>query len=162
MYNVEQITQEAAYVQSAIALARASEWWVVGDDPQKEITESPVQTQCFGVSDWLGATINGHSIYADEAIFDSLVKQWHRERGATSSITEMAMCPAYQRIISMGPVKAVPLILRQMAREGDAPDMWFWALRVLTNADPISDEDRGNTARMAQAWFRWAQYWYAW
>jgi hypothetical protein len=167
MYVAEQITQEVASVQSAIALARASIWRVVGDDGDDddddiEITDSPIQTQYFAISEWLGASIDGHSLYSDEAIFDMLVRQWHRERGATSSITEMAMCPAYQRIIAMGPPKAVPLILRQMAREGNAPDMWFWALRVLTDADPISDEDRGDTVRMAQAWLSWARYRYAW
>src|SRR5256885_2370513 len=48
--------------------------------------------------------------------FKNLVSLWHRERGATSSITQMAMCYSYQRIIGMGE-KVVPLILRQMQDE---------------------------------------------
>ena len=88
--------------------------------------------------------------------FLSLTAQWQRERGATSSITEMVLCPAYQAIIGMG-AKAIPLILAQLESEGDEPDQWFWALRVLTEANPVSDEDRGNSLRMAQAWLEWAK-----
>jgi hypothetical protein len=93
--------------------------------------------------------------------FQQLIEQWHRERGATSSITEMAMCPAYQSIIALGP-EAIPLILRQMESEGNDPDMWFWALQVMTRVDPIEDDDRGDTVRMAQAWLNWGRQRYAW
>jgi hypothetical protein len=92
----------------------------------------------------------------DSLSFEQLRLKWHEERGATSSITEMAMCPSYQSIIAMGP-PAIPLILRQMEVEGDEPDMWFWALRALTNADPISKDDRGDIVKMAQTWLAWAQ-----
>jgi hypothetical protein len=91
----------------------------------------------------------------DAAKFQRLIRQWHHERGITSSIVEMAMCPSYQQIIGMGPV-AVPLILRQMESEGDDPDMWFWALTAITNADPIPDEIRGDYVEMAKAWLEWA------
>lgn len=93
--------------------------------------------------------------------FSELVDEWHRERGATSSITAMAMCPSYQKIIGLGP-RAIPLIMRRMEVEGGQPDMWFWALRVLTGADPVADSDRGDTVRMAQAWLRWGRERYAW
>jgi hypothetical protein len=100
-------------------------------------------------------------VVQNEATFERLRQQWHEERGATSSITEMAMCPSYQRIIAMGPA-IVPTILRQMEQEGDEPDMWFWALQVLTDADPVSDDDRGDIVKMAQAWLGWACGRYAW
>src|SRR5438874_1248910 len=59
--------------------------------------------------------------------FHRLKELWRKERGATSSITAMAVCPSYQRIVAMGkPI--VPLILRELENEGDQPDMWFWAL----------------------------------
>ena len=95
------------------------------------------------------------------SLFQHLVSQWHEERGATSSITKMAMCPAYQRIIAMGEA-AIPLILRRLEQEGDEPDMWFWALRILTNADPVPDEARGDTVAMARAWLQWGRAQYAW
>ena len=96
-----------------------------------------------------------------EAAFRALTKEWHVERGVSSSITEIAMCPAYQRIIAMGE-PAVLLILRQMESEGDEPDMWFWALRAITNVDPITDDIRGDVVAMAGAWLDWGRRHYAW
>jgi hypothetical protein len=93
--------------------------------------------------------------------FVHLRQEWQKERGATSSITTMAMCPSYQSIIAIGPA-VIPLILRQMESEGDEPDMWFWALRVLTKADPISDDDRGDIVKMTQTWLDWARGRYVW
>ena len=61
----------------------------------------------------------------------------------------------------MGP-RAIPLILKQLESEGDQPDMWFWALRTLTNADPVSEADRGNIVRMANAWLEWGRQRYVW
>jgi hypothetical protein len=61
----------------------------------------------------------------------------------------------------MGP-NAIPLILRQMESEGDEPDMWFWALRVLTDVDPVPEDARGNIVRMSQAWLNWAHTRYVW
>lgn len=88
--------------------------------------------------------------------FQGLVTKWHEERGATSSITEMALCPSYQTIIGMGPA-VIPFILAQLESEGDEPDHWFWALRALTGENPVGDEDRGNSLRMAQSWLQWAK-----
>src|ERR1700730_1016248 len=61
---------------------------------------------------------------ANAQLFDGLTDEWKTERGATSSITEMAMCRAHLEIVAMGP-DVIPLILRQMQNEGDEPDMWF-------------------------------------
>ena len=94
--------------------------------------------------------------------FRQLVADWRQQRGAISSITEAALAPAYQAIIGMGPL-AVPFILNQLASEGDEPDHWFWALKAITRANPVNDEDRGNLRRMARAWLEWAQLeGYAW
>lgn len=94
--------------------------------------------------------------------FQSLVAQWQQERGATSSITEAAMCPAYQSILGMGPA-AVPLLLAQLQSEGNEPDQWFWALKAITRMDPVRDEDRGDYVAMARAWLMWAaNTGYAW
>jgi hypothetical protein len=94
--------------------------------------------------------------------FQNLVKQWRDERGARSSITETVMIPAYQKIIGMGET-ALPLILAQLRSEGDEPDQWFWALRAITEANPIKPEDQGNFQKMAQAWLQWAENGvYAW
>jgi len=86
--------------------------------------------------------------------FSTLKEEWRRERGATSSITKSAMCFSYQRIIGMGE-KAVPFIMQDLREHRDQPDQWFWALRAITGANPVSDENRGNFPRMAEQWLEW-------
>ena len=85
--------------------------------------------------------------------FRRLTDEWRRNRGFTSSATEMAMQPAYQRIIGMGPA-AAPLILRELEQE---PDHWFWALKAITGADPARPEDRGDIIAMQRAWLDWGR-----
>lgn len=86
--------------------------------------------------------------------FQVLRKEWIAKRGATSSINEMSMLDSYQKIIGMGE-KAVPLILAQLKQEGNKPDQWFWALRAITDANPIRPEDQGDFRAMAKAWIEW-------
>jgi hypothetical protein len=88
--------------------------------------------------------------------FQGLIRSWREERGISSSITEAAMMPSYQKIIGMGET-VVPLILRQLRSEGNEPDQWFWALRVITGANPIRPEDQGNFRKMADAWLKWGE-----
>ncbi len=88
--------------------------------------------------------------------FQGLVEQWRNERGARSSITEAAGMPAYQKIIGMGAL-AVPLLLTQLKSEGGEPDQWFWALRAITDANPVKPEDQGNFRKMAKAWLQWGE-----
>ena len=94
------------------------------------------------------------NVQEDQFRFNSLVAKWQEERGVLSSITEIAMCPSYQRIIAMGK-DAIPLILARLESEGDEPRMWFWALKVISGEDPVTDSDRGNFKAMATAWLRW-------
>lgn len=101
-----------------------------------------------------GIAVVAHVVVPEWVAFLSLVRQWHEERGVLSSASEMAMCPAYQRIIAIGP-PAIGMILRQMIAERDEPDLWFWALRVLTNEDPVAEGARGNINAMARAWIAW-------
>ncbi len=63
----------------------------------------------------------------------------------------MAMLPPYQKIIGMGP-EAVPLILEELRRH---PGYWFWALRMITDEDPVPKEVRGNMEKMIEAWVGW-------
>jgi hypothetical protein len=93
--------------------------------------------------------------------FQRLVDQWRRERGAESSVTKIAVCPSYQRIIAMGQT-AVPMILRELENEGDEPDHWFWALSAITDADPVPCEARGDMVQMAEAWLDWGRQRYVW
>ncbi len=85
--------------------------------------------------------------------FHSLAEAWQRDVRLTSSLTEMILHPAYQRIIGMG-FEALPFLLRELERK---PDHWFWALTAITGADPVPPEDRGKLRKMAEAWLRWGK-----
>lgn len=87
-----------------------------------------------------------------EARFDALAAEWERATRFMSSIQQMSMHPAYQRIIGMGPV-AVPLILRRMS---GTPGHWFWALEAITDASPVEPAHQGRVDLMTQDWLRWA------
>ena len=86
-----------------------------------------------------------------EEEFRRLATEWKTETQFQSSITRIAMHPAYQRIIGMGQ-EALPYILRDLETTR-AP--WFWALHAITGLDPVPAEDRGYLDRMTRAWVRW-------
>ena len=68
--------------------------------------------------------VDGDAWVDSEQEFLRLVQQWRAETEFSSSLTEMAAHPAYQRIIGMGRL-ALPMIFRELVAE---PDHWFWAL----------------------------------
>ena len=88
-----------------------------------------------------------------EKKFLRLRDQWKAECAHESSTQRMVMHSAYQRIVGMGK-DALPFLLRELATNVDA---WFWALRAITEADPVPEEARGNGTAMAQAWLQWAR-----
>lgn len=92
----------------------------------------------------------------EESSFTRWVKQWRVERGITSSLSGMIVCPSYLRIISMGE-KALPLILAQIRSEGEDPDHWFVALESITGENPVPEDAYGDTVKMARAWLFWAE-----
>jgi hypothetical protein len=89
----------------------------------------------------------------DGVRFQQLVKQWKSAIGPTSTAIQMAMHPAYQQIIGMGP-SVIPFLLRELQRE---PDHWFWAFRAITHVDPVPESDRGDIGAMTQAWLNWGR-----
>lgn len=95
-------------------------------------------------------------VQLEEFKFSKLVQRWHAERGATSSVSDMIICPSYLGIIGMG-ARALPLIFSQIQREGDDPDHWFVALKAITGEDPVSEDAYGDTVRMAEEWLSWAK-----
>lgn len=84
--------------------------------------------------------------------FARLASEWKTATEFESSVTRIAMHPAYQRIIGMG-APALPLILRDLESTHDA---WFWALRAITGEDPVPPEERGVIHLMVLAWLKWA------
>lgn len=83
--------------------------------------------------------------------FERLARQWREGTQWLSSTTEIAMHPAYQAIIGMGP-EALPMILDDL-RENSGH--WYWALKSISNEDPVPPSDRGAIRRMKAAWLRW-------
>lgn len=88
-----------------------------------------------------------------ERRFRSLASAWREAVGPSSSVSHMAMHPAYQQIIGMGP-EAVPLLLKELQRE---PNHWFWALAAITGENPVSEAHKGMVPRMAEDWVRWGR-----
>lgn len=84
-------------------------------------------------------------------IFRALVAVWREETLFLSSSSAIVAHPAFRRIVGMG-LDAVPLLLDRVAKD---PDHLVIALRMITGEDPVRDADRGNFARMAEAWVRW-------
>ena len=85
--------------------------------------------------------------------FAKLAARWYQETAALSSISQIAMHPAYQEIIGIGR-EAVPLILHELQHE---PHHWFWALRAITGEDPITPANRGRIREMTHAWLQWGK-----
>lgn len=86
-----------------------------------------------------------------EQKFHDLTSRWRRETALCSSVTAMAMHPAYQQIIGMG-TPALPLIFQELQRE---PDHCFWALGAITGENPVPEENAGDLDAMTDAWLSW-------
>lgn len=84
--------------------------------------------------------------------FQRLARQWREETFYTSSMTEIASHPAYQKIIQFGR-DVLPSIFSELR---ERPGHWFHALKVITGADPVLAEDRGRINKMRDAWLNWA------
>lgn len=85
--------------------------------------------------------------------FRSLVQQWRSETQWLSSTTEIAMNPAYQAIIGMG-FDALPMILEDLRQNSGH---WYWALKAISNEDPVVPRDRGSIKKMKSAWLQWGE-----
>lgn len=85
--------------------------------------------------------------------FERHEKEWKEDTRYTSSLSDKYLHPSYARIIGMG-FKAVPLILRSLARE---PNDWFYALRAITGTNPVRTSDVGKIEAMKNAWLKWGK-----
>lgn len=113
-------------------------------------------------SEW-GRAISAHE-HAHEAMphqlpfdfdlarrFQNLAQTWRSETKYVSSLSKIAMHPAYQKIIGMGkPV--LPLILDELQKRGGH---WLWALHVITDEDPAPVNATFGEA--VQAWLSWGK-----
>lgn len=93
------------------------------------------------------------SLAEDERKFRALAERWYVDTMPLSSYLEKIMHPAYQKILTLDKA-AVPFILRELE---DMPNDWFWALRVITDEDPVREEDAGDLEKMAASWLNWGR-----
>lgn len=61
--------------------------------------------------------------------------------------------PIYREIVGLGPA-VVPFLLRALQ---EYPRDWFWALHLITRANPVAPEERGAFTGMSAAWLRWGR-----
>lgn len=87
-----------------------------------------------------------------ESRFDLLANMWRTETTTMSLEHDVVLHPAYQEIIGMGAV-ALPYIFRELE---ERPALWFWALRAITNENPISSSQEGDVEAMRKSWLVWA------
>jgi hypothetical protein len=85
--------------------------------------------------------------------FVALAREWSSATGAHSSMTIRKQHPAYRAIVDLG-WDAVPLLLKALQ---DMPDLWFPALREITNENPVPLEHRGDYRKMTDAWIAWGR-----
>lgn len=84
--------------------------------------------------------------------FRKLSDRWHDEADLEPAPSKKLLNTAYLQIIALGP-QVVPHIIDDLATRGGD---WFLALRVLTSANPVPDEETHRPA-MKAAWLEWAR-----
>jgi hypothetical protein len=85
--------------------------------------------------------------------FDRYADEWRAQTAHTSVLARRIMHPSYQKIIGLGR-EALPLILDRLSSQ---PDHWFWALRSISDEDPVRPEDVGRFDAMRDAWIEWGR-----
>jgi hypothetical protein len=88
--------------------------------------------------------------------FSMVAAEWKRETRYLSQLRKVFASEHYAKIIALGPDKAVPLIIRQLLIEGDAPYHWFAALVTLTNENPAA-EVGGKVRDISRSWIDWGR-----
>ena len=63
------------------------------------------------------------------------------------------MHPAYQAIIGMG-ADALSMILEDLRLNSGH---WYWALKAISNEDPVVPSNRGSIKKMKEAWLQWGE-----
>lgn len=128
----------------------------------EEVEQVPQQLWSYGASEGVyssystlagtASPLMGHVQPLPE-LFKQLADQWHDATDGMSSPRQIAMHPAYQRIIGLSK-SAIPYILDDLITRGGN---WYWALRSLADEPPIVAEMAGNTRRVKQAWIDWGR-----
>jgi hypothetical protein len=133
--DIEHVTLAESRLEAMVSASAETEWRVVG----KHAPMSSAQSK-------LAAAEAEHQ-------FNVLAEQWYLDTLITSSYFDKILHPAYQKILRLDQA-AIPLILRELQA---MPNDWFWALRILTDEDPVKPEQAGDMQAMAEAWLAWGR-----
>lgn len=126
-----------------------------GESPQQAKNNQKLEV-LITISDDSGLASNGQTVVAAEAAnletrFHQLADQWRSETRHLSSLSKMALHPAYQKIIGFGQ-PAIPLILAELQQR---PDHWLWALHAISGEDPAQPNVTFREA--VEAWIEWGK-----
>jgi hypothetical protein len=84
-------------------------------------------------------------------LFDSLKNKWISETGYLSDPEKIYNNTSYRQIVDLGDI-FLPLILNDLEINYHN---WFYALELITGANPIRDEHRGDIEAMTCDWMQW-------
>lgn len=93
------------------------------------------------------------NIASIEEQFAALANRWHDETDFLSSPSSITNNYSYLKILTMGK-RAIPMILEDLKERGG---LWYPALRILSEEDPVPIEARGNVEQMKKAWLQWGR-----
>jgi hypothetical protein len=96
----------------------------------------------------LGTTLSRDRFH----LFNQMKAQWERETANVSSVSQLILNDAYQRIVGMGP-SVLPMIFSALKEECG---FWFPALKSITGEDPVQEYERGDMEAMRASWLNWA------
>jgi len=126
-------------------------------DQQSRDLLAEIRSQRAKVNERLHALVREVEARTDDATvpekFRALADRWIRETAIVSSISKKLKHPAYREIVKLGEA-VIPSLLTELA---ERPDHWFAALEEITGRDPVSETDRRDIARAAQAWAAWGR-----
>lgn len=88
-----------------------------------------------------------------ELKFQLLAEKWREESRFFSFTKDIVATESYQRIIQMG-TPIIPFIIKELERN---PKHWFYALKQLTNENPVKAKSKGNIKLMANDWIEWGK-----
>ena len=83
--------------------------------------------------------------------FDELASEVEQDCMLVSSPSQIALHPAYQKIIGMGE-RIIPLLIKKL---NEIPTMWFWALESISGYNPVPQNHKGNIPVMVKDWQNW-------
>lgn len=85
--------------------------------------------------------------------FNALSRAWKKETAHFSTLYHVTTNSNYLRIIKHG-WQAVPYILKDLQK---APEHWYFALKLITEQDPVPIEDKSNIKKIREHWLNWGK-----